>query len=198
MIQKTGWQQLVRGVHQPGRPTCNGKVYDVFVSSRGIAEAVVGVAVVEDTGISPHSPARLFLRRRMRELRVRTIKCPTKLPGSLPAGCPPEAFSDDAGIAKEVSGHLAAGDLMGAVGCWFSRVEVHVTQIMGLSGPAASRASGRAAGCRMIWKPALTKHAAQRMRVSLVTTAWQSAAAWLLDILRGLGPPNPGQARAAH
>merc|ERR1712045_946132 len=57
VLQKSGWLQLVRGpAHQPGRPTCNGKVYDFCALSRVITEAVAGVAVVEGAVISPHRP----------------------------------------------------------------------------------------------------------------------------------------------
>ena len=64
-LQESGWLQLVQGViHRPVLPTCNGKVYDFFVSSRDMAEAVVGVAVVRGTGLHPHSPSRIFLRRK--------------------------------------------------------------------------------------------------------------------------------------
>eukprot|EP00973_Karenia_brevis_P016630 2277679-Karenia_brevis.AAC.1 len=67
VLEQTGWLRLVGGVlHKPHAPTCKGKEYDYFVSSRGMAEAVVGVAVVEGTGISPHTPVRIFIRRRMK------------------------------------------------------------------------------------------------------------------------------------
>eukprot|EP00973_Karenia_brevis_P087694 12162236-Karenia_brevis.AAC.1 len=46
MLQQSGWLALTGGVlHRPRSPTCNGKEYDYFVSSRGLAEAVAGVAV---------------------------------------------------------------------------------------------------------------------------------------------------------
>ena len=103
----------------------------------------------------PHSPSRVFLKSRMRELRVRTVKMPSKLPGCLPAGCLPEFAAEGDEVCSVVARRVADGDLAGALGAWFSRMEGEVIGIMGLGPEAAGRASGRAEGCRLVWRPAM-------------------------------------------
>ena len=90
-LQASGWLELVKGViHRPCAATCKSSEYDYFVSSRGISNAVEGVAIVADGGCKPHSPSQLFLRRSAKNLSVKVLLAPTKIAASLPAGCAPD------------------------------------------------------------------------------------------------------------
>ena len=198
LLQKTGWLQLVAGVvHRPNSPTCNGQEYDYFVSSKGLAEAVVGVAVVEGSGIAPHSPTRIFLKRRMKELKIRKLQSPMKIPATLPAGCLHDKTSADDDLLQFVSSHVADGQLEEALAVWTGCMEDQLIQVLGLEGCEASRARGRANGPRFVIKPALGPSCSQHPRCSYITTAWRSAAGWLLIVQRALGPSQSGSARAA-
>ena len=138
LLRKSGWLQLVRGtIHQPASPTCNGKIYDYFVSSQGMNEAVVGVAVVEGTGIRPHRPTRIFLKAKMKALRIRVVKNPSKFPAVLPAGCLPDEEKLDSDMREKVTRLASGGELAAAMACWFNRVEDQVIQVMGLEGRTA-------------------------------------------------------------
>ena len=88
VLQESGWLELVRGaIAAPEQPTCGKRCYDYLVVSKGLLPSVVGVAVVDDAGLHPHSPSRLFIRGRPRQVQARMLVAPRKLPASLPIGC---------------------------------------------------------------------------------------------------------------
>lgn len=197
-LQQTGWLRLVKGVvHRPHAPTCNGKEYDYFVSSQGLAEAVVGVAVVEGTGISPHLPARIFLKRKINELKVRNLLSPMKLPASLPSGCLENPALQDAELVQAVGTLVSEGRLDSPLATWTCRMEDQIVAVMGLEGKEADKAKHRAQGPRFVIKPALGPPGSKQPRCSVITTAWRSAAGWLLAVQRALGSPERGLAKAA-
>ena len=87
-LASTGWLDLVQGtVWAPLAPTCNQMVYDFFVTDRRLDHAVLGVAVVNDTGGFPHSAVRLWLRGSPRRGHIRTLCKPIKAGANLPVGC---------------------------------------------------------------------------------------------------------------
>ena len=100
-LRDTNWLQIVNGVIKaPARDTCNGKVYDFFVVHSSLDEAVVGTVRVEDGGLSPHWPARMYMTTAVRHKAVRRMVKPTNIPATLPFGPnnqPPTAkqFSDE-------------------------------------------------------------------------------------------------------
>ena len=93
VLERTQFVNMVRGVVvAPSAPTCNASVYDYFVVSEGLLPAVAGVARIEDAGLNPHWPVRLYLRGDARKHLVRQLIRPAKIPGVLPHGpslCPP-------------------------------------------------------------------------------------------------------------
>ena len=72
VLRKTGWLQLVNGqVHATGQPTCKGMEDGYFVVDWRLGSAVLGVALVNDTGGTPHSAVRLWLKGQPRRDMVR-------------------------------------------------------------------------------------------------------------------------------
>ena len=87
MLSATGWLDVVKGrIVSPAAPTCNGSTYDVFVVSRSIAHAVLGVSRIDDGGFTPHFPTRLYLAGDARRKAVRRLVRPRRVDGELPAG----------------------------------------------------------------------------------------------------------------
>ena len=92
ILESTNFTAMVRGVIvAPAAPTCNGAVYDYFVISEGLQPCVAGVARVDDAGLNPHWPARIYLRSDARRHLVRQLVRPRKIPGQLPDGPLPPA-----------------------------------------------------------------------------------------------------------
>eukprot|EP00973_Karenia_brevis_P030690 4231633-Karenia_brevis.AAC.1 len=60
---------------------------------------------------------------------------------------------------------------------------------MGLAGIEKDRAMVRSSGPKFVMRPALRK-GSRAPRVSKVTAAWCTAAAWLRDVQHGLGSTN--------
>ena len=90
-LKASGWLKRVKGVIvAPAAPTCNDNTFDYFVVHRSIAHLVHSVHKVADAGLSPHSPARLILKGRSRQVMVRQIKAPFACPANLPHGPLPE------------------------------------------------------------------------------------------------------------
>ena len=198
-LDETGWLGLVGGViHKPRVPTCNGKVYDYFVASRGLSEAVVDVTLVSDVGLHPHSPARLLLRRTAKELLVRTLAAPVKIPATLPAGCKPDVAEAAAACQAQVRGRLAEGDVDAALGIWYAAVEEEAADMIGLEGKSRGRLAVRSQGPRFVLRPALGLPGSADLKASEVTTAWRVMSGWMLDVLRACGSTAKGlQDRAA-
>ena len=70
----------------PTGPTCNGKVYDFFVVSNCLRQAVHSVVTVADGGFTPHSPVRLYLKAAARHDRVNGVAGPKGFRAHLPFG----------------------------------------------------------------------------------------------------------------
>ena len=153
-----------------------------------MAFAAVGVANVIDEGSHPHTPVRLYLRAAPRSIMIRCLCKPTKFGAVLPAGCLPEP-PDYLAIAPQ-QGCVPSPDCSGRFNAdfvtWVCKVEDELAGICGLEGKAREAATGRAAGPRFALKPALGQVASLLPRVSAVTCAWRTVAAWLLQLMRAL------------
>ena len=91
-LETTNFAAMVRGVIvAPSSPTCNGSTYDYFVVSEGLRPCVAGIARIDDSGLNPHWPVRLYLRSNARRHLVRQLVRPCKVPGVLPCGPKPAA-----------------------------------------------------------------------------------------------------------
>ena len=182
----SGWLFLVSGVVKaPALETCGQAVYDYFVVHKGLEKAVVGVARVKDFGMQPHCPVRLFLKAGPRAINVRCLKAPAKIAAVLPSGCagPPTDYS---AVVRFGQGETATSELLNQ-SCehWLGSIEQELTDVMGLDEHQKRRASGRAAGPRFIFKPALGPPGSSLAKVSPSTEAWRMAAAWLRRIQQG-------------
>ena len=140
LLASTGWLELVQGtVWAPQFPTCNQRVYDYFVADRRLDHAVLGVAVVSDTGGFPHSAVRLWLRGAPRRDRVRVLCTPLKASADLPAGCigPCAAGMGWDAIAATDPGQLppaaAQRALDAGFATWMGLVEHSLACTLGLS-----------------------------------------------------------------
>eukprot|EP00973_Karenia_brevis_P004559 622444-Karenia_brevis.AAC.1 len=59
----------------------------------------------------------------MKELKIRTIKSPAKLPANLPAGCLADGAELDRSLCDRVAQLTKDGNISGAVATWFDSVE---------------------------------------------------------------------------
>ena len=81
------WPDMVRGVIvATDLPTCFSNTYDYFVVSKGMSEAVAGIARIEDAALYPHHPVRLLIKSDARMFLTRQLVKPERVPGSLPCG----------------------------------------------------------------------------------------------------------------
>ena len=89
-LRESGWLELVGGcIQASGQATCHNNEYDYFVIDARLQHAVIGVAIVVDSGVSPHSPVRLWMRGHPRRHKVRVLVAPTRTNPMPPAGCLP-------------------------------------------------------------------------------------------------------------
>ena len=193
-LAKIGWLSLVQGViHRPHAATCGAKEFEFFVSSRGIAEAVVATKIVADGGFYPHSPVRIFLKRRMKELKVRVLRKPSAIAAMLPQGCAPDCGPKHQELTKEVKACLKNQCLDQAYGAWISALEDVAAGIEGTTTTAPTITTPlrrRCDGPATILQPALGPPGSAYKKVKEVTRAWRTAASWLLQIRQGLGSAN--------
>ncbi len=79
VLRKTGWLQLVDcQAHVTGQPTCKSAEDDYFAAHRRLGTAILGVALINDTGGKPHSAVRLWIKGRPRRDAVRVQLAPRK------------------------------------------------------------------------------------------------------------------------
>jgi len=92
VLLSSGWLQIVKGIIvAPSAPTCHQSVYDFFVVAEALSSSVVGVSRIDDGGLSPHWPVRLYLRGDGHRFMVRKLRRPQGIPGVLPAGPLPQS-----------------------------------------------------------------------------------------------------------
>ena len=91
------------------RRICHHSTYEYFVVYEGLAQADA-VQALDDGGLHPHLPARLYIRSDARRKAIRTLARPVKIPGRLPSGLKNRAPSYDA-----VNVACAQGDINEAV-----------------------------------------------------------------------------------
>ena len=178
LLTKSGWLDVVHGkIAAPEAPTCGHNTFDYFVVCRKLAGAVVAVAIVDDAGLHPHSPSRLFVKGRPRNEMVRVLVHPRKIPAILPSGCEVDAsrFEGQLEVSEDKFDQCAVSILK----C----VDIELTEAAGLSGKDAQLASGREKGPKLAMKPALGNPGSARGRCSKITCAWDSVASWLKLLL---------------
>ena len=73
-------------VQAPRTATCNDKVCDFFVVSADLADMAVGIHVVSDAGMHPHSPVRVIIKGKHRTTIFRKLQATTSIPAVLPHG----------------------------------------------------------------------------------------------------------------
>ena len=179
VLRGTGWLELVQGtLWTPKAPTCNFAEYDYFVIDRRLDHAVLGVAVINDTGSRPHSAVRLWLREAPRRDRVRVLRRPGKAPALLPSGCATQAEVQRwEALAAALAAAPSTADLGAALDValrgWIQTVEHSIADQLSLSTAERKRFCTRANGPKFVWRCALGPPGAACKRVSLVTVAWK-------------------------
>ena len=112
VLQQCGWLDLVKGkIIEPPVATCGKKKYDYFVVASGLAQSVVGCAVVHDAGLHPHSPVRLFLKGRPCAELARVLAAHRKFTADIAAGCLHDPSQHDVGQLADDAGPEAVARL---------------------------------------------------------------------------------------
>ncbi len=205
-LASSGWLSLVGGVaFTPGAPTCGSAVNDYFVVAEGFREAIAGVAVVGNAGLHPHRPVRLFIRASNGAQAVRKMVAPAKIGPLAPSGClPADACRADpvfAAAAAEARQQMERPrrdteetdddgcddddrDEIDLYAIWLASAEREMTAIRGMSQEEAAKHSGRAAGPRFVWRPAVQLGGTTFRHSSAASRAWRALAAWCGDLRR--------------
>lgn len=189
-LAATGWLNLVKGVvHAPAAQTCNGKVYDFFVVSQSFSHAVVSIHTIGDAGFTPHSPVRLLIRDRPRQLMIRQLKTPAALPARLPFG-PLREHS----FGEDLSG-LSKGSLDEHYGAVMSKLELILNEVAGATSQQVAKTPSRVQGPKFIWKSACGPPASDKCRSTPVSRAWRLMAGWLRALRLANGEKEADAAR---
>ena len=189
VLRASGWLQLVKGfIRCTGMATCHASEYDFFVVSSGFDPMVVGVFLINDCGTFPHSPVRLWMRGRPRNVQIRALIPPKKIPAILPAGCLPCQAADGwDDIVDEGKPEEFGIDMLNiSFTSWMSRVENCLADVMALSGSDRSRTCTRTQGTRIVFQPALGRPGSDCPRLSAITLAWKCLHSWISDVLVAL------------
>eukprot|EP00969_Alexandrium_andersonii_P348178 15395888-Alexandrium_andersonii.AAC.1 len=191
VLEGTGWLALVRGaIVATGQATCKGAAEDdYFVVDARLRGAVVGVALVNDTGSRPHSAVRLWLKGRPRADTVRVLVAPARAEAVLPQGCLPQNAGDGWGALAELDCLKEASreDLNRDYVAWVTKVEEQLSDVAGFSQQQRAAFCRRAVGPVFAVRSALGSPGSCSRRVSAITVAWRTVAGWLTDIAQALG-----------
>ena len=146
VLQGSGFLRMVRGTMvAPALPTCNGKTYDYFVVSERLAHLVAGVARIEDGGLHPHWPSRLYVRADGRRHLVRKIVRPERVPGVLPFGPLPKP----AGLAASLEKSVDKETLDESAHAWLAAARAEWASLTGGSAAVVQPRSGSHGSLRL-------------------------------------------------
>ena len=160
-LATTNWHKLIGGrILAPEAPTCLSQTYDYFVVKAGFAQAVEKVQVLDDGGLFPHSPSRLYIRSDARRHAVRKLTRPTKIPGRLPHGpaSRPPSY-------KAVNDACTAEDCQTAVYQWYT---IARQEWAGLTGCEDAYKPPK-----FSWQPAAGECASKETGTTNPATAWR-------------------------
>ena len=191
LLESTQFLSMVHGVIvAPDSPTCNGSIYDYFVISEGLLPAVAGIARIDDAGLSPHWPTRLYLRSDARRHLVRQLVRPRKVPGLLPCGptTPVPDYSD------ATPSSVSQSEVDTCMSVWYSKAReewhaltAHETSHRVLSSYVASDA-------RFKWSPAAGAIATPGTGATRSATHWRSVARRFQEVANLLERPTADKA----
>ena len=192
VLKESGWLELVRGtIVQPNGPTCGHNTYDFFVVSEGLASSIIGAAIVQDAGLYPHSPVRLFVKRGLRRPMKRVLVHPLKYQACLPRGC----LDDPEKHGLEVA--IQSGDIDILASCTINAIETELGSLAGLDACDSAKHGGRADGPKFAMRPAIGPVATLNSKCSVVTAAWDTLASWLSLVLVHWGAGKGGRGHLA-
>ena len=175
----TGWLKKVGGViHYPSDATCNGKTYDLFVTSASMSPLVLTVQVIGDYRCPPHHAVRMILHGSCRKVMVRKLKAPKQYPAVLPHG--PLAPMTEEPFYKAVEDPEVGINELGVM--MYSSLERELAAICGQDEKVATEHAGRGFGPRFVWKDMCGTPASTRCRSSDVSRAWGLTAKWLTQL----------------
>ncbi len=226
VLTGTGWLRLVQGaIISTGQATCKDAELDYFVVDKRLKDSVLGVARIHDTGSKPHSAARMWLKGNPRRDKVRTLVAPRKAEADIPAGCLPQAACEGWDSIADLSGTAAqsvyrepetettgtkrystacfggrtrsAKDILDSSFCqWLDRVEDSIADIHGWEGKDKTSFCVRSEGSKFVIKPALGLPGYNGRKLSAISVAWRTVAAWLTDMVQASSEQTSPQMRA--
>ena len=194
VLRSTGWLRLVGGaIVSTGQPTCKGVEDDYFVVDTRLRSAVIGVALVHDTGSEPHSAVRMWLKGRPRRDMLRSLAAPAKAEAFLPQGCLPQSADDgwDDVVDMGRPDLFNAENLNKSFVKWMGRVEDQIADVAGLTSRERVAFCTRSDGPRFVVRSALGCPGSNSRKFSAVTVAWKTIAGWLTDVARAFDTRAP-------
>ena len=163
----------------PRTAICNGKVYDFFVVSADLADMVVGVHVISDAGMHPHSPVRMVIKGKPRKTMVRQLQAPTPVPAVLPHGPmaepPPQPDLVQAYFMTTAERYASLTDQTTDV----------LTSLAGTAQHASDAAPPRSwkNGPAFVWRNVANPPASDRPNSTPISRAWRRTTSWLRTVL---------------
>jgi len=181
------WPELIGGViFAPAAVPCNSATFDYFVVSQGLAQAVAEVARLDDAGLNPHFPARLFIKSACRRTLVRKLIRPVRVPGALPAGPLPQPCS--APGLRPTSVDAVAIDA--AMSAWSNAARVEWASLCG-EDPDLSQP-------RFAWREPVGPRAQQKAGATKLSIFWRNVAQRFDEVARLIERRGPDGAFLAR
>jgi len=164
-IAASRWPELVRGtIVAPALPTCFSSTYDFFIVSEGLAHVVAGIARIDDAGLYPRKPVRLYVHSACRRFMTRQLARPARVDGVLPAGPLPRPRCPEQYYPTEVT--MEAVDVAAAK--WFYEAKAEWASL--------SCTEPDTSGPRFRWRPAVGPRAAAQAGATAQAAFWRNAA----------------------
>ena len=172
---------MIKGVVvAPKLPTCHSSIYDYFIVSESLVPAIAGIARVENAGLFPRWPARLFIRGDARRFRTRQLVRPTRVQAVLPYGPLPDPEDPSKAMPQSVDD----ASIDQAAEAWLKMSYREWSSLTGL--PLVHRAPV------FRWQPAAGCTADQYAGACAKSGLWRSAARRFTEIGMIIDRRHPG------
>ena len=130
------------------------------------------------------------MRGSPRDLKIKVLIPPGKVPALLPAGCLPESehLGWDGIVDVEAPENFGIQTFNDDFVKWIVRAESSVSDILSLSGAERMHTCSRSKGHKFSIQPAIGRPGSNSPRLSNVTQAWKCISVWFSDMLCALKP----------
>ena len=183
LLEETGWLKDIGGVLiHTGEVTCTGtgagSNFDYFVVAQSIAHGFGKAKLVEDTGISPHTPVKVEAELALRTKKIYTFWKPKAFELVKPVGCvpPSEAVWPQDNMEEKVEDDVLDAYWLG----FCQEAEKELGAIFGIHGHELKPYQGRGQTPRLVYGPVAGPRAEPCPRGNAESRGWR----WLANNCR--------------